>query len=225
MKHISKTNLKLLGKIALVVIAIFIAQKYLFIPLINSDTVIKFTEESGRWGYLIIISYTIFSHVLAPVAGSPGVIMGVSLYGMKIGLALLYIASLISCTINFHIARKYGRTLVLRLIGKKAMKEVDEFTTVEGVKFFTISRLFGFAFFDLISYAGGLTNITFRYFFAITAVCGLLVNSLSYIIFQDIDLRSEQGSTIWLSSIFVAAMLFGVILKRYLKKGRDLEKM
>ena len=115
-----------------------------------------FVNSIGTWGYLVIIIYTVFSHVFAPISGSPAVFLAVTLYGLNTGVFLLYIASLVSSTINFWISRRYGRGLVVKFVGEKSMKEIDELVAVQGKQMLLVSRLFGFSIFEFISYAAGL---------------------------------------------------------------------
>jgi len=190
---------------------------------LTSDEFKEFVSGLGFYGYLIIIGYTVLSHVLAPLSGTPGVLLGAAIYGIHVGMWLLYVASMISAVINFWIARKFGRQWVIKLAGKEAMKEIDEFTKVEGKEVLVVSRLLGFSLFDFISYAAGLTNIGFKDYMLITAVGGLVVNLIIQLIFKDVDLQSEVGLVIWLGSILIAAGVFAVLIKVYLARKRHPE--
>lgn len=208
--------LKMVG----VVVFLYILLKAILIPLIVSEGFKDFTASLGFFGYFIVIGYTVLSHVFAPLAGTPGVLLGVTIYGVKTGMFLLYIASLISASINFWISKKFGRKLVTKLVGEKSMKEVDEFTSVEGKQALIISRLFGFPIFEFISYAAGLTNISFKDYFIITAVASIFTNIAAYLVFKNINFQSETGIMIWIGSIVGAGIVFGFFIKSYLKKKR-----
>lgn len=211
-------------KIAGVVVFLYVVLKAILIPLIISDGFKDFTASLGFFGYFIVIGYTVLSHVFAPLAGTPGVLLGVTIYGVKTGMFLLYIASLISATINFWISKKFGRKLVTKLVGEKSMKEVDEFTSVEGKQVLIISRLFGFPIFEFVSYAAGLTNISFKDYFIITAIASVFTNLLAYFVFRNIDFQSETGILTWIGSIIVAGIIFGFFIKSYLKKKRSISQ-
>lgn len=211
---------KELIQFALVVGMIYLAMKLFLLPYIGTPEFKLFIDEVGFWGYLIIIGYIIISHVFAPISGMPGVAFAITIYGLSTGMWLLYYAGLISCIINFYISRKYGRGLVKKFVGAEAMKEVDEFTAVGGEQVLFISRLFGFSFFDFISYAAGLTKITFKSYFAITAVSSLITNLVFQLIFWRVDFKTEKGITLWIVSIAIAAVVFGVVIKIYLLNQR-----
>ena len=209
-----------IGKFLLLILALYLVLKFLLLPKINSPEFREFTQGLGFWGYFVVIGYIVLSHVFAPVAGTPGVALGITIYGVNRGMWLLYIGSLISATINFFIAKRFGRSWVTKFVGKKSIKEIDEFTAVEGREVLLISRLFGFALFDFISYAAGLTNLKYKDYIVITAVSSLITNVTMQLIFRDIDFQSELGIMIWVGSIFVAALAFGFLLETYLKKRR-----
>jgi uncharacterized membrane protein YdjX (TVP38/TMEM64 family) len=223
MKISKKSAIEIL-KILVVIVILYILLKVILIPLIISEGFKDFTANLGFFGYFIVIGYTVLSHVFAPLAGTPGVLLGVTIYGVKTGMFLLYIASIISASINFWISKKYGRKMVIKLVGEKSMKEVDEFTSVEGKQVLIISRLFGFPIFEFISYAAGLTNISFKHYFIITAIASVITNIAAYLVFQNINFESETGIMIWIGSLISAGIFFGYFIKSYLRKKRKIAK-
>jgi uncharacterized membrane protein YdjX (TVP38/TMEM64 family) len=218
---LTRKNLIQLVKWLLIVVGLYIVLKLFLIPIVISEQFRQFTESLGIFGYLIVIFYTVLSHVFAPLAGTPGVVLGVTIYGIKTGMLLLYVSSLISASINFMISRKYGRRIVVKLVGEQSMKEVDDFTSVEGKQVLWLSRLFGFPIFEFISYAAGLTSISFKDYFMITAIAHSVSSVAGYLIFRNIDFQSEQGITIWIVSIVVAGVLFSYFIKSYLKTKKN----
>lgn len=220
MRISKKATIEIL-KAAGIVVFLLVALKVILIPLITSEGFKDFTASLGFFGYFIVIGYVVLSHVFAPLAGTPGVLLGVTIYGVKTGMFLLYIGSLISATINFWISKKFGRKLITRLVGEKSMKEIDEFTSVEGKQVLIISRLLGFPIFDFISYAAGLTNISFKSYIIITAIASIFTNIAAYLVFKNINFQSETGIMIWIGSIVGAGIVFGFFLKTYLKKKKS----
>jgi uncharacterized membrane protein YdjX (TVP38/TMEM64 family) len=203
---------------------IYLVLKIFLIPLINSPEFIAYIKMIGLWGYLIIIFYVVLSHVFAPISGTPAIAFGVMIYGINVGMTLVYLASVISCVINFYISRRFGRDIIKNFVGSRAIKEIDRFAAVEGTNVLWICRLIGFSFFDFISYAAGLTKIKFKEYFYITAVGNLISNIAIQIIFARVNFNSEKGLFLWFGSLAVAAIIFGIYLKNYLAKNTDLEK-
>lgn len=207
-------------KLALVVAAIWAAYQ-LLLPAINSPRFQQFTEAIGYGGYFVIIGLTIVSHVLAPVAGSPAVALGVTIYGIEKGMWLIYLAGLVSATINFQIAKRYGRDWVQKLAGKEAMAKIDEFAAIEGKLVLVLARLLAFSLFDFISYAAGLTAIGFRDYFLITAIGNIFPTLLMQYLFRETDFTSQRGVIIWGASIMSLALVSGIAFRLYLRKKRQ----
>jgi uncharacterized membrane protein YdjX (TVP38/TMEM64 family) len=159
---------------ALIGFAAFSLLAYLFIPILSSDRVEHFVFKAGIFGPLVIMSYFIISDVIAPIAGSPGVVLSVALYGLFKGLLIAYLAGIISATINFYISKRFGRSLVQKFVGKHAMKQIDQYAEKFGVRVLVIGRIFGFPFFEIISYAAGLTTMLYKQYMLITVIFSII---------------------------------------------------
>lgn len=131
----TKRALKWLG----VVILLIVALNWL-IPALTPPEAQTFVKNLGPLGPLVIIFYTIISHVLAPLAGTPGILLSVTLFGVIPTFIYLYIASMISAAISFYIAQKYGRGWVERLVGQDTMREIDDFVSIFGTEVLIVSR-------------------------------------------------------------------------------------
>lgn len=214
-------KVKQIGKFAVFLIFLYLIFKFILLPTITSPQFENFTQSLGVFGYLIIIGYVVVSHVFAPIAGTPGVALGITIYGIKTGMWLLYFGSLISASINFAISKQFGRPWVEKLAGKQSMRNIDEFAAIEGKQVMIISRLFGFALFDFISYAAGLTKLKYKEYILITAVFSLIPNLITQFIFKDLDFGSEKGILVWVVSIGLAGIVFSFIIRHYLQKHNN----
>ncbi len=175
----------------------------------------SYVATLGPIGPLAVILYIVASHVFAPIAGAPGFLVGIGLYGITTASLYLYIAGLISSAINFGIARWYGRELVLKFVGEQSMQQIDQLITKAGDKVLILTRLVGFSFFDIVSYAFGLTNMTFRKFYTITAIASLVPTLFIATVYQSVDFTSEIGFFIWMGTLVFAGIVFSFIIKRY----------
>ncbi len=203
-----------------VIVLLYVLLKLFLVPIILSETFKAYVANVGIGGYFIVMGYTVLSHIFAPLSGTPGVLLGVTIYGIKVGMIILYLASLVSAIINFYISRKYGRRLVTKLVGQKAMEEVDSFTSLQGEKALIGARLLGFSAFEFISYAAGLTNISFKSYFLITTITSFVTHFLSYLVFKKMDFQSEMGIMIWVGFMVGTSILFGFLIKGYMKKRK-----
>jgi uncharacterized membrane protein YdjX (TVP38/TMEM64 family) len=89
-----------------------------------------------------------------------------------------------------------------------------------GTSLLIISRLFGFAVFELISYAAGLTTLSFRRYFVITAVISLVPNLVYYLAFRQIDASGLTGTVAFVISLLLTGALFAVLLTKYIRGRR-----
>ncbi|PIR41179.1 MAG: hypothetical protein COV31_02100 [Candidatus Yanofskybacteria bacterium CG10_big_fil_rev_8_21_14_0_10_46_23] len=202
---------------ALLAIALAIFLVDVFLPDVTSDSFQESVRQAGVWGPAVVIAYTILAHVFAPLVGSPVVFVSVAVFGIGEAFLYLYIASLISATINFYISRKLGRIWVRRLAGREGLEGMDKFLSVATTKILVIARLLGFSLFDFISYAAGLTKISFRKYFVITAVFAVIPMSIFAFLFKDFDFSSKVNFLFWLGLIILAGAIFSLTLKRNLE--------
>lgn len=219
MEQKNKVKLWQIGKVLIVVILLSLFLKWL-LPVIGSDGFRSITESIGILGPLVVIIYIVVSHIVAPLAGLPGVLLGASIYGIVKTVLFIYIAGLISCAINFWISRRFGRKWVTKLAGKKTMKQVDDFVEATGIKVLIASRLFGFALFEVISYAAGFTNMSFRRYFVITAVFSAIPAAVFGYAFKNVDFLSGTGQILWIGAILVVGIVFVFMIKRYIGRKK-----
>lgn len=205
---------------AIVVVSILLIAFNVLLPSITSEEFKLFVKSLGIFAPLIVILYTIASHVFAPVAGSPGIVLSMAIFGIYQTVFYLYIATLISAVINFWISRKYGRKWVSKFVGSATINEIDEFTKSEGKEVLWIARLFGFTLFELISYAYGLTNMKFKDYMIITTFGSIPSSLMILFLFRNTDFESTQGLYIWLGSLIVTGSIFAYFIKKYIKRAK-----
>ena len=104
--------------------------------------------------------------ILIPVL--PGTIFSVAAgfqFGISHGLAIIFFADFISCSISFLLARKLGRNYIRNLLGLKQMQRVESISQdyLEN-NYFLMTALLMSGFFDFVCYAIGLTKITWKRF-------------------------------------------------------------
>lgn len=205
----------------LIVILVILISLRLLISTFTLNHLKIYIKELGPLAPLAIIIYTIISHIFAPLSGTPAILLSFTLFGIYKTMIYLYIASLTSAVINFYISRKYGRKKVIKLVGKKTMKEIDNYLEFCGTKVLILSRLFGFAVYELISYAAGLTNIKFQKYFIITLLFGFIPNFIFIFLFKDIDIYSRKDLCFWFGTLIIAGGIFSFFIRKYFKKSRS----
>lgn len=148
--------------------------------LTNNIDVEATTEKLGIWGPLFIIFGIVFGGIFVPISSLPFILAGLTLYGFWETFLYYYIGNnLIAPVIGYWVASKYGRGVVVKLAGKKALKQIDKIASVVGIKVLFILRLLGGVLYELASYSAGLANFDFRKYLLFTLtlpIPGMILN-------------------------------------------------
>jgi uncharacterized membrane protein YdjX (TVP38/TMEM64 family) len=192
--------------------------------LIKAETVEQISTELGFAGILIVALVILATQIFAPFSGTIGLFVGYKLYGYGFTLIVFYFVSMLSAIINFYISKRYGRKYVIKLVGQDNMNFVDTVVATDAKTILIGLRIFGYFFFDFISYALGLTKISFRRYFIFTAALTPIPITIQYFIFRGYDFNSPKHITIYYISIFLSSLIATRILYRiYLKRKENIK--
>jgi uncharacterized membrane protein YdjX (TVP38/TMEM64 family) len=154
--------------IALVVVALVAALIRWWQPisdfLSNPEQVRDWVEGLGAWGSLAIILLEILQALVAFIPGQAVEAVSGYLYGPIWGTMFAMTGIVIGSLITFSLARRFGRPLVVRLIGRPSMDQLDDLVRRGGAPFFFLIWLFPLAPDDLACIAAGLTPMPTRKF-------------------------------------------------------------
>lgn len=143
-------------------------------------TVVRaFIKSYGAYAVLISFLLMIFQSVAAPLPAFLITFANASLFGWWKGAILSWTSAMAGAALCFYIARILGRDWAERLTSKVGLKQIDRFFERYGRNTILVCRLLPFVSFDLVSYAAGLTSISFLSFFAATGI-GQLPATLVY---------------------------------------------
>jgi len=133
-----------------------------------------FVLGAGAWAPVVYIFLMITAIVISPIPSSPLAIFSGTVFGIWEGMFWTMIGSVIGATIAFYIARIFGRPLILKLVPKKRLDNIEKrFSEGNLVVVIFLLRLVPLPFFDAVSYAAGLTKVSFKGFF-VSTVLGLI---------------------------------------------------
>ena len=178
MKNLKKSTLIKLGIILLLICT------YLFVPLVRTtvnrvvflfsmldvEVIKEYILSFGIWAPIISFLLMIFQSVAAPLPAFLITFANASLFGWVKGALLSWSSAMAGAALCFFIARFLGRGTVEKLTGKFALKSIDGFFEKYGKYTILITRLLPFISFDIVSYAAGLTSMSFWSFFWATGV-------------------------------------------------------
>ncbi len=158
-------KLKLLKIAELSLIVLLMVLTLWFVNRVGIDQVRANIDQFGIWAPLIVLLLRLTSIVIPALPGTAYSILAGTLFGFVEGLVVIALADFIACTMNFLIAKRYGRGIVQRLVGQHFMGKVDRLSHryLEG-NFFLLTGVLMTGLFDFVCYAVGLTRMTWRSF-------------------------------------------------------------
>ena len=178
MKNIKRSTLiKIAILVALVCVYLFVQpvktsiNKVVFLlSMLNVDAIKEYILSFGIWAPIMSFFLMIFQSVAAPLPAFVVTFANASLFGWVKGAMLSWSSAMAGAVLCFYIAKFYGRSAVEKLTGKFALDSVDGFFERYGKYTILIARLLPFISFDIISYAAGLTSMSFWSFFWATGL-------------------------------------------------------
>lgn len=180
-------------KVAMIVLLLSVAAVYFFVPSVNQwfkqifsmfatgdfQKVRAFVESYGKYAMVISFLLMVLQSVIAPLPAFLITFANANLFGWWQGAILSWSSAMAGATLCFWIARWLGRDVVERLTSKSGLQQVDDFFEKHGKQSVLIARLLPFVSFDIVSYAAGLTSMSFGNFFIATGI-GQLPATLIY---------------------------------------------
>jgi uncharacterized membrane protein YdjX (TVP38/TMEM64 family) len=130
--------------------------------------------SAGAWAPLVYVGLKAGTYVIAPLSGTPVKLAGGALFGFWEGAALGLTGDMLGASLNFWIARLFRDRGISKIAGKKAIKQIDDLTEhVGGWRALLAARLFLSSLYDFISYAAGISKLSFKQFFWVSLLAGI----------------------------------------------------
>lgn len=122
--------------------------------------------------YVVLKAVTV---VITPLSGTPLRLAAGALFGFWEGVALSVAAGVLGGSINFWIARRFGRRMVARLLGHGTLGRVEPMLDRLGNwKALAAARLFLAPLWDVLSYGVGLTRLRYRTYVTVAFIGDLI---------------------------------------------------
>lgn len=152
--------------------AIVILLLYYLSGLIDKAAVGKFILSFGIWAPVIFIFIFFITIIIPPLNSTPLLIVGYFLFDKNVQV-YAYLATIIGSIANFVIAKRWGRGLVVKLVGGRNIGKIDRISEKYGLKSLIFFRFFQSHLSDFISYAYGLTKMDFLPYFLVSIIAPL----------------------------------------------------
>ena len=223
-------NFKRLILIGLILIAIFI---YMFVPSVNRglNTIMKmfatgdfevvkaFVASYGIYAAIVSFLLMVLQSIVAPLPAFLITFANANLFGWWKGAILSWSSAMVGAGLCFCIARILGRDVVEKLTSKSGLKNIDDFFEKHGKMSILIARLLPFISFDIVSYAAGLTSMSFFSFFIATGI-GQLPATIVYSIVGGMLTGGARIMVTGLLILFGLSFLILLIRQVYVEKQK-----
>ena len=134
-------------------------------------TVVRdFVASYGVYAALISFLLMIFQSIAAPLPAFLITFANANLFGWWKGAILSWSSAMAGAAVCFYIAKILGRDAAEKLTSKAGLEQIDTFFEKYGKNTILICRLLPFVSFDIVSYAAGLTSMSFASFFIATGI-------------------------------------------------------
>jgi uncharacterized membrane protein YdjX (TVP38/TMEM64 family) len=178
--------------------------------LSDQERVAAWVQGLGLWGPVAITLLELIQALLAPIPGQAIEAVSGYLYGPWLGVVFPLIGIGIGSLITFTLARRFGRPLAIRLIGKSSMDRLDDLVERGGAPFFFLIWLLPFAPDDLACVAAGLTPMPTRQFMIL-----MIIGRLPGIFVSVwVGANAARIEPVWWVVIFVIIAIAALILWR-----------
>lgn len=168
----------------------------------NLESVKEYIRSFGAWAVVISITMMILQSIAAPIPAFLITFANAAIWGWWKGAILSWSGAMLGAAVCFGISRFYGRKVAEKFASKMALDEVEIFFEKYGKNTIFVARLLPFVPFDPISYAAGLTPMTFWGFFLATGLGQLPAT----IVYSYAAAKSSNPST-FVSGLLI---LFGI---------------
>ena len=224
------TNFKRLILIGLMLIAILI---YMFVPSVNRglNTIMKmfasgdfevvkaFVASYGIYAAIVSFLLMVLQSIVAPLPAFLITFANANLFGWWKGAILSWSSAMVGASLCFYIARILGRDVVEKLTSKSGLKNIDDFFEKHGKMSILIARLLPFISFDIVSYAAGLTSMSFLSFFIATGI-GQLPATIVYSIVGGMLTGGARIMVTGLLILFGLSFLILLVRQVYVEKQK-----
>ncbi|MCC0653102.1 TVP38/TMEM64 family protein [Clostridioides sp. ES-S-0001-03] len=194
-------------------------QMIFYLSMLNLDAIKEYILSFGVWAPIISFALMILQSIAAPLPAFLITFANAALFGWVNGAILSWISAMAGAAICFIIGRFLGRDVVVKLTSKFALESIDGFFDKYGKHTILIARLLPFISFDLVSYAAGLTSMSFISFFIATGV-GQLPATIVYSYVGGMLTGGAKVMMTGLLILFALSVLIYMLKKIYSDKNK-----
>lgn len=172
-----------------------------------------FIRSFGIWAPIASMGIMIFQSLASPLPAFVVTFANAWVFGWKAGAFYSWTGAMLGAGICWAIGRSFGRPVVEKLVGGSSILDrTDSFFKDHGTHAILIARLLPVMPFDVVSYAAGLTTVTFWSFFWATGL-GQLPATVLYSWWGENMTRSGK-TFLWGITGFMVLLVAAWVFKR-----------
>jgi uncharacterized membrane protein YdjX (TVP38/TMEM64 family) len=164
----------------------------------------------GMWGVMGSIGLMIL-HSFIPFPAEFLAIANGMVYGPVMGVVITWIGAMLGAYLAFALARFFGRPFVEKLVARKNLHVIDDWTTEKGGRLIFLCRFIPIIAFNLVNYAAGLMRLSWWTFTWATGIGILPMTILMVVMGNSMDTFTWE---VW-TAIAVGWIVFGLLVIRY----------
>ncbi len=197
----------IIGIVILAIIVLIILSVEHTILLTLQDHFTTWVAIAGPFGWLVLIILLIL-HSFVPFPLEFAAVAAGITYGFWLGVLLTWIGTVLGGILSFWISRRFGRDFFERALNPSQIAWLEKHARNEGTVALLVSRLLPFMSFTLVSYAAGLTPVSWFTFIWTSAVGMLPIIIISVLYGAHIDQMPAE----WAIGIplIAVALVFGI---------------
>ncbi|MCI6609513.1 MAG: TVP38/TMEM64 family protein [Ezakiella sp.] len=220
-----KANIKRIVLLGVILVLVLI---YLFVPSVNSgiknatkvlgtldiEEVVEYIRGFGVKAMAVSFFLMILQSIIAPIPAFVITLSNAMIWGWWKGAILSWTSSMVGAALCFYIARVLGRDVVAKIATEGVLNSMEKFFDRYGKYTILVCRLLPFVPFDPISYAAGLTSMSFGSFFLATGL-GQLPATVIYSYFGGQLTGGAKAAMYGLFGLFSVSIIVYVAKKVY----------
>ena len=179
----------------------------------------EFMASYGTYAAIVSFLLMVLQSLAAPIPAFLITLTNANLFGWWQGAILSWSSAMAGAAICFYIARILGRDVAIKLTSKAGLEQIDTFFEKYGRNTILVCRLLPFVSFDYVSYAAGLTSMSFIEFFVATGI-GQLPATIVYSYVGGMLTGGAQMLMTGLLILFSLSILVATMKKIYDEKQK-----
>lgn len=192
-----------------ILLAVLVGTVILMRSLGDLEQFQSWVAQAGPWAPMLFVVLKAVTYIVAPISGSPLTFAAGPLFGVWEGTLYSLAGDTLGGSVNFWISRLVRRPVVERLVGENNMRRAARFNDRLGDwRNLLFVRIVFAGFYDVLSYATGLTAIPYRQYLMVSVIGGVPATMLF------VALAANLAADRWMNALIIGGVLILAIALR-----------